>query len=65
MSYENFCKRANAAAERNGAFIKGFENDEDAGKFIAYCSDGTSIIGNSTSLKCTFRFNGRQYMGIL
>ena len=56
MSFSSFVSHVLALIERAGGGISVKFSEEDNGKFIAYCSDGTQIIGNSTSLKLTARF---------
>lgn len=66
MSYEGFCQRVSALLERVGGITAEITNDTDTGKFTAVCSDGTTITGNSKSLKATIRFgSGHQAQAIL
>ena len=64
MSYERFQEKVNALIKRAGGNIKvWFSTDEEKGKHTARCSDGTTIIGNSTVLKLTVRWgSGHQSM---
>ena len=45
-----------------GGIIPRFFRDEEKGRYIAKCSDGTTIIENSTSIKATFRKGHSQFM---
>lgn len=57
MSYEVFRRKVNALVNRAGGNITvRFHNDTEKGRFFANCSDGTTIIGNPTSLKVSVRF---------
>ena len=57
MGYEVFQRKVNALIKRAGGGISvRFHNDAERGKFFANCSDGTTIIGNPSSLKVTVRF---------
>lgn len=64
MSYDVFIRKVNALIVKAGGKITvDFSNDTDNGKFFANCSDGTTIIGNQSSLKVTVRFgSGHQAM---
>lgn len=64
MSYDVFRRKVNALISRAGGGISvRFHNDAEKGKFFANCSDGTTIIGNSSSLKVTVRYgSGHQAM---
>lgn len=55
MSLDYFKSSVTALAERNGLSVD-FSTDEDTGKHIAKCSDGTTIIGNPTSSKVTVKW---------
>lgn len=55
MSLENFVSAVTALAKKNGLSVD-FSTDEDTGKHIAKCSDGTTIIGNPTSMKVTVKW---------
>lgn len=61
MSYEVFCKKVYEllrALNMKARFIK-----TDDGRYIAKVSDGSTIIGNSVSLKVTLRWaSGHQAM---
>lgn len=60
MSYDAFRRKVNALISRAGGGISvRFHNDDENGKFFANCSDGTTIIGNPSSLKVTVRFGSR------
>lgn len=66
MSYEGFCQKVVALLDRVGGITAEITNDPDTGKFTAVCSDGTTITGNSKSLKATIRFgSGHQAQAIL
>ena len=63
MTYERFCEKITALLQRVGGISAEFVNDTEAGKYLARCSDGTMLIGNSTSLKLTIRYGtGHQMM---
>lgn len=64
LTYEGFQIKVTALVGRAGGDISvRFFNDTDNGKFFANCSDGTTIIGNSSSVKVTVRFgSGHQAM---
>jgi len=64
MSYEVFERKVNALIVKAGGKVKvRFHRDTDKGQFFANCSDGTTIIGNESSLKVTVRFgSGHQAM---
>lgn len=64
MSYDVFQRKVNALIVKAGGKITvKFSHDADKGKFFANCSDGTTIIGNQSSLKVTVRFgSGHQAM---
>lgn len=64
MSYEVFQRRVNALIDRAGGGIKvRFSEDDEKGRYFAKCSDGTTIIGNPSSIKVTVRFgSGHQAM---
>ena len=55
MSFESFSERVSATLERVGGVTAEITNDPDTGKFTAVCSDGTTITGNSRSLKMSVR----------
>lgn len=66
MSYEGFCKRVAMLLDRVGGITAEITNDTESGKYIAVCSDGTTITGNSKSLKATIRYgSGHQAMALL
>lgn len=67
MSYEVFRRKVNALISRTGGNISvRFHNDADKGRFFANCSDGTTIIGNPSSLKVTVRYgSGHQAMAAI
>lgn len=67
MSYDVFRRKVNALISRAGGGISvRFYNDAEEGKFFANCSDGTTIIGNPTSLKVTVRYgSGHQMMAAI
>lgn len=56
MSFESFCEKVSALLERVGGITAEIKNDPDTGKFIAVCSDGKTITGNSRSLKVSIRW---------
>ena len=56
MSYDSFTNRVSALLERVGGITAEITNDPDTGKFTAVCSDGTTITGNSRSLKISVRW---------
>jgi len=64
MSYDVFQRKVNALIVKAGGKITvKFSHDADKGKFVANCSDGTTIIGNQSGLKVTVRFgSGHQAM---
>ncbi len=64
MGYDVFQRKVNALIVKAGGKIKvKFSCDTDKGQFFANCSDGTTIIGNRSSLKVTVRFgSGHQAM---
>ena len=45
MSYDVFCKRVADIVRQTGARVRFFNED---GKHIARCSDGVTIVGNSS-----------------
>lgn len=54
MSYEAFKVKVNALIQRSGqSILVRFSTDEEQGKHYAICSDGTTIIGCSSSLRIT------------
>lgn len=67
MSYEVFRRKVNALIQRTDSSIKvKFHHDADLGRFFANCSDGTTIIGNSSAMKVTVRFgSGHQAMAAI
>lgn len=67
MSYEVFRRKVNALINRVGGNISvRFHNDAEKGRFFANCSDGTTIIGNPSSLKVTVRYgSGHQAMAAI
>lgn len=67
MAYEVFQKRIKALIKRAGGGISvRFSNDADKGKYIANCSDGTTIVGNASSLKVTVLYgSGHQAMATI
>ena len=67
MSYEVFRRRVNALIKRAGGGIAvRFFNDTDKGRFFANCSDGTTIVGNPSSLKITVLYgSGHQAMAVI
>lgn len=63
MSFESFMKRVNAVVDKSNEGFVGndrirvdFSIDEENGKFVARCSDGTVILGNSLTVKMTVVF---------
>lgn len=64
MAFDVFQSKINALIERAGGGISvRYHNDTEKGKYFATCSDGTTIIGNPTSLKITVRYgSGHQHM---
>ena len=58
MKYEAFCEAIGRLCESNGIRVR-IETD-DKGRFIAHCSSGQKIIGNSVSNKLTIR-SGRYH----
>ena len=56
MSFESFSERVSALLDRVGGITAEITNDPDTGKFTAVCSDGTTITGNSRSLKVGIRW---------
>ena len=67
MAFDVFQNKVKALIERAGGGISvKFYNDKEIGKFFARCSDGTTIIGNPTSLKVTVRYgSGHQHMATI
>ena len=66
MSYEAFKQRVNALIARVEGVGVEFDNDQDAGKYLAFCSDGTTIIGCKSMLKVTVLFgSGHQAMATI
>lgn len=67
MSFDSFKQRVTALIDRAGGGISvRFNNDTEKGRFFANCSDGTTIIGHSSSLKITVRFgSGHQAMATI
>lgn len=67
MGYEVFRRRVNALIERAGGGIDvDFYEDTDKGRFLANCSDGTTIVGIPSSLKVTVKFgSGHQAMAAI
>lgn len=64
MSYEAFKAKVKALINRAGGRISvGFYNDRQRGRYFANCSDGVTIIGNSSSLKVSVRW-GSGHAGI-
>lgn len=65
MSYEVFKLSVNSLIEKAGGGIRvDFSNDE-TGRFIANCSDGTTIIGNSEAFKVTVKWRTHQAMAVI
>lgn len=63
MSYEVFRRKVNALIRKvEGVSVK-FYIDNENGKYYANCSDGTTIIGNSSSLKVSVRW-GSGHIGM-
>ena len=57
MSYEVFRRKVNALIQKAGGRISvRFSTDPDKGKYYANCSDGTTIIGNSTCVRVAVRW---------
>lgn len=57
MSYEVFRQKVNALIRKAGSGINvRFSTDPEKGKHYANCSDGTTIIGNTTCLKVAVRW---------
>lgn len=64
MSYEVFKTKVRAIVRKAGGRISvGFHNDREKGRYFANCSDGTTIIGNSSSLKVSVRW-GNGHAGV-
>lgn len=55
MSYEVFKQKIECLAKKSGVRVV-FDHDTYRGRFIARCSDGTTIIGNPDCLKITVNF---------
>lgn len=53
MSYESFCERVGALANRTGVEV---EFSHEDGKHIAKCSDGVVITGNARALRVHVRW---------
>lgn len=65
MCFEAFCEKINNVCSKLGLSAK-FSKDSEAGKYIAKCSDGTTIVGNAVIQKVTYRWaSGHQTMGYL
>lgn len=67
MSFETFIQKVSALIARvnDGTTVR-FHHDEEKGRYYANCSDGTTIIGNSSALKVTVRFgSGHQAMAAI
>lgn len=64
MDWEVFCQKVRARVDMSGTGMNvRFYNDLERGRFLARCQDGTTIIGNPSSLKVTVRFgSGHQAM---
>lgn len=57
MSFEAFVKHVNRIIEKAGGGIKvRFSNEPEDGKYIARCSDGTTITGYETCIKLSVRW---------
>lgn len=57
MSYEVFRQKVNALICKAGGGINvRFSTDPEKGKHYANCSDGTTIIGNTTCFKVAVRW---------
>ncbi len=67
MEYKVFCDRVKSLiAKAGGGISVRFNNDTANGKFFANCSDGTTIIGNASSVKVTVRYgSGHQAMSTI
>lgn len=67
MSYEVFRRKVNALiAKAGGGISVRFSTDTDKGKHYAYCSNGTTIIGNLSCLKVTVHWgSGHQAMATI
>lgn len=64
MSYDVFRQKVNALIRRAGGGISvRFYHDRAKGRYYANCNDGTTIIGNPTSLKVSVRW-GSGHAGI-
>ena len=64
MSYEVFKTKVRAIVRKAGGRISvGFYNDREKGRYFANCSDGTTIIGNSSRLKVSVRW-GNGHAGV-
>ena len=55
MSFDMFKSAVLRIAQSAGVSVD-FSTNEDTGKHIAKCSDGTTIIGNPTSMKVTVKW---------
>ena len=65
MSYEVFQQKVNALIRKAGGRISvNFRHDKEKGRYFANCSDGTRIIGNSSSLKVSVRWGNGQHAGV-
>lgn len=63
MTFERFKAYINRLISKAGGGITVRFNHTDDGRHFANCSDGTTIIGNSRSLKLTVRYgSGHQAM---
>lgn len=58
MSYKVFQKKVNALIKRAGGGISVSFRQTSEGRFSAYCSDGTEIIGNKGKMKVMVRWGG-------
>lgn len=63
MTYKQFRTMVcDAIKSASGGIGVKFHNDEDRGRYVAKCSDGTMITGNSTTFGLSVRdWNGRWY----
>lgn len=64
MSYDVFKQRVNALIRKAGGRISvHFYHDNEKGRHYANCSDGTTIIGNTSNLNVSVRW-GSGHAGV-
>lgn len=64
MSYEKFQQLIGSLVKKSrGGISVDFRRTEE-GKYVARVSDGTTITGNSASMRVTVRWGGRNHQGM-